>query len=301
MGARHPSESLPDPEALADPTGEGRFQPLPFLVRKHRNRAVVLAASRCFFYCRFCFRRGTTERRGAGPRDWQRIADWLGQTPDVREVILSGGDPLTLSDANLKAIARLLASVPSLQCWRIHTRAPVTYPDRVTESCIEALNTRLPLRVAIHVNHPAELRPSLLRAVKRFQRAGVPVLNQTVLLAGVNDDSAVLAELFRRLTGEGVTPYYLHHPDRAPGNSLFRISLRRGRRIYEELRAKDPAPAYVLDLPNGAGKCAVEGLWPVAEERGPRGRRLRYRWTRPADWDSLAREEWAEFWDIWEP
>ena len=308
MGSRDPTEALADPEALGDPTGEVPFQPVPFVVRKHRNRAVVLAASRCFFYCRFCFRRGSAFARAHRPgrQDWEEILLWLRRNPEVTEVILTGGDPLTLSNARLKEIAERLAMVPSLQRWRIHTRAPVTFPKRVTEELLNSMASALPLRIALHVNHPAEVRPAFRGAVQRFREAGIPVLNQTVLLAGVNDDVRVLSDLFRRLAQEGVAPHYLHHPDRAPGNGVFRLSVERGLRLYRGLEEfigpseRGAIPPYVLDLPNGAGKCRVQSLRPVARERAPQGRRLRYRWVRPPGWDSLAREEACEFWDVWE-
>ncbi|MHB8766518.1 MAG: radical SAM protein, partial [Deferrisomatales bacterium] len=285
---------------LGDPTGDRRLRPLPHLVRKHRDRVVVLAADRCFFRCRFCFRRGETTPP-PGPREWQGVVAWLRAHPEVEEVILSGGDPLTLPDRHLAQLARALAGVPSLRRWRLHTRAPVVLPARVTPGLLEAVSTGLPLRVVVHANHPAELRPAFLHAVGRLQARGVEVQNQSVLLAGVNDDPGVLARLLAGLAAAGVRTRYLHHPDRALGNARFRLSLERGLALVARLRAAAPAPLppYVVDLPNGGGKCPAEHLVPVASERGPRGRRTRYRWARPPGGDAGVPDECFEWGDVW--
>ncbi|MBI5014220.1 MAG: radical SAM protein [Deltaproteobacteria bacterium] len=303
IGDVHPCEAAADPEALPDPTGEARLQPVPFVVRKHADRAVVLATSRCFFYCRFCFRRGTPPgpEREPSPGDWERIFQWLAAEPAVEEVILSGGDPLTLPDAQLRNIATKLASIPHLRRWRVHTRAPVVAPGRITPQLVRALGGPLPLRVVVHAVHPAELRPAFLGAIRRLQDAGIPLLDQTVLLRGVNDEPQALAQLFAGLAAEGISPYYLHHPDRAPGNAAFRLSIREGLGVYRELLECSPpvadgghTPPYVLDLPNGAGKVAVEALAPVAEEVHGMERRARYRWAEPSAGG-------CEWWDVWEP
>ncbi|MBI5443981.1 MAG: hypothetical protein HY900_22580 [Deltaproteobacteria bacterium] len=306
LGAADPSEEGPDAEALGDPTGERRLRPLPFLLRKHPDRALVLASRRCFLYCRFCFRRG--ELTGAaqpGPRDWQRIGRWLSEHPEVEELIVSGGDPLTLPDARLRQIALLVGSLPGLARWRIHTRAPAVFPERVSSSLLETLRTPQPLRVVVHAAHPAELRPAFWGAVGRLRDAGCEVLDQTVLLSGVNASPEILGELFARLAAEGVRPHYLHHPDRAQGNRRFRVTIEEGLRLYRSLLERSPAvtqggatPPYVLDLPNGAGKARVEDLRPVAEERGTAGRRVRYRWTRPPGWTSVVPESYYEWWDV---
>jgi lysine 2,3-aminomutase len=301
LGTPHPCEAGPDPEAIADPTGEGRFQPVPFLVRKHPDRAVILATSRCLFYCRFCFRRGMPpgDGREPTPTDWERIFEWLSGRTDVEEVILSGGDPLTLPDEQLRTIAQRLAALPHLKRWRVHTRAPVVSPERVTPRLVAALQGGLPLRIVVHAAHPAEVRPSFADAARRLQDAGVPLLDQTVLLAGVNDAPEVLAELFGRLATAGVTPYYLHHPDRAPGNGGFRLPIRRGLALYRRVLELSPpvgegghTPPYVLDLPDGAGKVPVGSLVPVAEEVRAGEHRVRYR--RPTS-DAGG----CEWWDVW--
>ena len=303
MGEPSPGETRPDPDALPDPTGDQRLRPLPFLVRKHPDRALVLASGRCFFYCRFCFRRADPLHRGLTPSrgDWDRIASWLRAHPEVREVILSGGDPLALPDRLLSRIARLLETIPHLRGWRIHTRAPVVVPGRVTPRLLAAVQGSLPVRVVIHADHPAEIRDGVRAAVQGFQQAGIPVENQAVLLGGVNDRPDVLGLLFRRLHDAGVGLRYLHHPDRVPGNRPFRVSIRRGLAVYRgAARAVPDPPPYVVDLPNGAGKAPAEGLLPVAREARGAHTRIRYRWVRPENWSAVVPDTRYEWWDVWE-
>ncbi|WP_169709506.1 KamA family radical SAM protein [Deferrisoma camini] len=303
MGEPDPAGEGPDPDALADPTGEQGLMPVPFLVRKHPDRVVVLAASRCFLYCRFCFRRGgEAHRSGPGPEAWNRICAWLERHPEVGEVILSGGDPLTLPDRVLAGIGRRLGRISHVRQWRVHTRAPVVVPRRVGAGLAEALASGPPCRVVIHANHPAEARPALEGAVERLRTAGVPVENQAVLLRGINDSAPVLADLVRRLEGMGVGLRYLHHPDRAPGTGRFWVSLREGLGTVRRAEALlGRSIRYVVDLPTGHGKVPVSGLAPVAEERRGRRRRVRYRWARPAGWPGVAPGRTAEWWDVWEP
>jgi lysine 2,3-aminomutase len=270
MGDFDPSELGPDPDALNDPVGEKGCARLPFLLQKYPDRVLVLAAARCFFYCRFCFRRGEPPgaRGRPGPGDWDRIFAWLAEHPEVEEVVLSGGDPLTLPDRKLGEIGRNLAAIPSLRRWRIHTRAPVVLPRRVTSRLVAALAAvPLPLTVVLHLNHPAELWEPLLTAVQRLQAAGIAVEAQSVLLAGVNDDPATLAALWEGLRSAAIRPRYLHHPDRAPGNGAFRLEMERG---LEILRSAVPArcPPYVVDLPGGGGKVAVASLQGQAPSPG---------------------------------
>lgn len=297
-----PAEDLPDADALPDPSGDRRLRPVPHLVRKHRDRAVVLASSRCFSHCRFCFRRADlgAQTRPA-PGDWERVARWLAAHREVEEAILSGGDPLTLPDREIGRLARLLAAVPSLRRWRIHTRAPVVLPERVTPRLLRALEGPLPLRVVLHAVHPAELDSRVATAAGRLRAAGAEVLSQSVLLAGVSDRPEVLADLWARLSSLGAPPKYLHHPDRASGNAAFRVSLGRGLALYRQAAAGRPgAPPYVVDLPNGAGKAEVRSLEAGAVERRSGAQRTRWRWTRPVGWDALVADRAWEWWDVWE-
>jgi lysine 2,3-aminomutase len=179
-------------------------------------------------------------------------------------VILSGGDPLVLTDAALGDIVKRLSSFPQLDRLRVHTRAPVHDPARVTPDLAAALGSALPKWIVLHFDHPREVTAETRRVVDTFLGAGMPVLNQSVLLAGVNDDPATLEALCRALVCERIKPYYLHHPDRVPGGAGFWVEIDRGLAIYRELRRRlggGPAlPAYVIDLPDGSGKVPVESL-----------------------------------------
>jgi len=273
MGRPEPEERIADPGDLADPVGEGDRSPVPFVIRKHPDRAVLLVTGRCHFYCRFCFRRATPSGREPDHADLTRAIDYLASQDTLREVILSGGDPLVWSDRRLAPLVRRLAALPHLTHLRVHSRAPVHYPERVTTGLIAALTSRLALRVVTHFNHPSELTTESSRALAQFTNRGVPLLNQAVLLRGVNDDAEVLAELFLSLLAAGVRPHYLHHPDRVPGNAAFRLTLEHGQAIYADLRRRLPAaalPRYVVDLPTGDGKVAVDLLRPLDGGR--------YRW-----------------------
>lgn len=299
-GRRSPDEELPDPDALADPTGEAGTTPLPYLLRKYPDRALLLVTGRCHFHCRFCFRRGAPPRHDLTDAELDAACEWFAEHPETREAILSGGDPLTLDDARLARILARLAEIPTLERLRLHTRAPVTVPERIGAAFLRAASgAGKPVRLVLHPIHPAEFRPALFMALGRLTRAGVGLGAQAVLLRGVNDDPATLQKLFRTLADEGVAPHYLHHPDRAAGNRGFRLSLSRGLSLYRAFQRAaaasgrpDAVPPYVIDLPNGAGKAPVGALRPVAERRESGTRRVRYRW------DGGETRRVFEWWDI---
>jgi lysine 2,3-aminomutase len=227
---------------------------------------VLLITGHCHFYCRFCFRRATPAGREPTAADLSRAVAYLARERALREVILSGGDPLVWSDRRLASLVRRLAALPHLTHLRVHTRTPVHYPERITARLVAALTSRLTLRIVTHFNHPSEIGTASRRALALIRRHDIPLLNQTVLLAGVNDDAGTLADLCLSLTHLSVHPYYLHHPDRAPGNAAFRVSISRGREIFAELHRRLPAsavPAYVIDLPTGHGKVPVDALRPL--------------------------------------
>lgn len=259
--------ALPDPREaevalgdLADPVGDAARSPLPWVVRKHEDRVLLLLTKRCHLYCRYCFRRNHEpgEAQDPTPEEWAAMLRYAANS-GAREVILSGGDPLAVSDRRL--FAAIDAVHPPVPVVRVHTRAPISYPARVTPGLVEGLRARAPVWVVVHANHPVELTPPVAAALARLVDAGLPVLNQSVLLAGVNDDAGVLAELSARLLELRVLPYYLHHPDAAAGNAHFRVSMARGVAIHRELRARTSGlglPAYVVDPPDGSGKIPVE-------------------------------------------
>ena len=259
-----------DPGALEDPVGEGPGRPHPLLIRKYRDRVLLLVTRRCHFYCRFCFRAG--EGAEPGEAALAGALETLAGLEGVREVILSGGDPLVLGDQRLGGLLEALGRIPELRVLRLHTRAPIHQPGRITRQLADLLaGTRLgPVWTVVHATHCRELREASDRALGLLARAGVPLLAQSVLLAGVNDDPGVLAELFRGLYERGIRPYYLHHPDRVAGTRRFRLPIARGLEIVRRLRDALPGPAmptYVIDPPDGRGKVPVSWLEPAGPGR----------------------------------
>lgn len=248
-----------DGDGLDDPVGEKARSPVPWVVRKYDDRALLLLTKRCHLYCRYCFRRthAPGDALDPTPDELARALTWLCAADGVDEVILSGGDPLVLRDADLLAVIdRLLAAGRRV---RIHTRAPITHPERVGPELVDGLAAR-PVRVVVHCNHPRELAPDVDRALAALVGAGVDVRNQSVLLAGVNDDATVLASLFDALAERGVGVYYLHHTDQVSGNAHLRVTVERGLALMDALRNVLPAsrvPRYVLDPPDGGGKREV--------------------------------------------
>jgi len=253
------AELVDDPGDVPDPVGEQARSPIPWVVRKHDDRVLVLLTKRCHLYCRYCFRRDHLpgEKEDPSQEEWASALAYA-RTSGAREVILSGGDPLAVPDARLcEAIDAVRPEVPVV---RIHTRAPITFPQRITPRLVSELRARAPVWVLVHANHAIELTPSVRDALSRLVDAGVPVLNQAVLLRGVNDDVEAQVELCEALVRLWVFPYYLHHPDAAPGNASFRLSLDRGREIHEGMRRRLSGialPTYVIDPPDGSGKRSI--------------------------------------------
>lgn len=270
------------PEALADPIGDRVHAPVPGLTHRYPDRAILHLTQTCAVYCRFCFRRETVG--DAGTLDDAALEGayaYLAATPAIREVILTGGDPMVLSARRLGAVVARLAGLGTLDAIRIHTRVPVVAPERITPAMLRALKAPVPVWVVVHTNHPQELGEAARAALARLADAGVPLLSQTVLLRGVNDDPAVLEALFRALYRLRVKPYYLHHCDLARGAGHFRTTLAEGQAIMAALRGRVSGamlPTYVLDIPGGYGKVPVgpgylepgpEG-WVVTDPRGGR-------------------------------
>jgi lysine 2,3-aminomutase len=256
-------ELVAHPEELEDPLGEDAVLAVPGLLHRYPDRVLLLATDRCAAYCRHCFRRRNTRGRRApqsSPEEFQDAVAYVGENQEVRELILSGGDPLLFSDERLQELfARFRRTRPEL-AFRIHTRLPVVLPERVTPELAALLSGFRPLRVVIQVNHPRELAEECLQAVRRFIEAGIAVLNQCVLLKGVNDDPKVLAELFRAQASAGIRPYYLFQPDLAMGTGHLRPSLMEGLRLFEavgRLCPEELLPRYVRDVPGGGGKVAL--------------------------------------------
>ncbi|MDR2589194.1 MAG: KamA family radical SAM protein [Spirochaetales bacterium] len=247
------------PGELHDPLGDKAHSPLSRLVHRYADRALVLVTGECALSCRYCFRRYYSGggKGSISEPETGAIAEYLKSRPAIREVILSGGDPLTVDDQRLfSLIDTLRAARPGL-ILRLSSRMPSALPSRITPSLCRGLARRQPLWGVVHINHPKEFSPACSGALRRLVSSGVPLLGQTVLLAGVNDDAAVLEELFRGLAARGVKPYYLFQGDMAPGTAHFRVPLPRGWEIMRALRKRLSAlalPEYAVDLPGGGGK-----------------------------------------------
>lgn len=277
------SELVAAPEERADPIGDERWSPVPGIVHRHRDRVLLKPTLLCPVYCRFCFRRESVGRKGAmlDAAALGRALDYIREHPEIREVILTGGDPFVLSPRRLRPIVRALDGMPQLETIRFHTRVPVVEPRRVGPALIAALAAEKAVWVVIHANHPRELTAAARVAAGQLVRAGIPLLSQTVLLRGVNDDAAILGELFRALVAMRVKPYYLHHPDLAPGTARFRVGIAEGQRLVAALRRELSGlcqPTYVLDIPGGYGKVPLAegaarrnpstGGWIVSDGQG---------------------------------
>jgi lysine 2,3-aminomutase len=285
---------IPDPreldahaDELRDPIGDAAFSPLRGVTHRYPDRVLIRPVLSCPLYCRFCFRREVVGRAGGSltPREIDAAVGYVASAPGIREVILTGGDPLLLSTRRLHGLLERLAAIAHLETLRIHTRVPVADPARIDAAVAAALRHEKPVWLSVHVNHARELSAAAARGLACLADAGVPLLAQTVLLRGVNDDARVLEALFRRLVALRVKPYYLHHPDLAPGTAHFRVDLGDGQAIFRTLRGRlsgHALPTYVLDIPGGAGKVPVEAPWVRADGDGyvvtdPRGREHRYR------------------------
>jgi lysine 2,3-aminomutase len=260
------------PEERTDPIGDRAHMPVPGLTHRYPDRVILAVTQSCAVYCRFCFRRETVGDSGALPdAALQAAYDYLRQTPAVREVILTGGDPLMLSPRRLGAVMAALSDIPHIEVIRLHTRIPVVDPARITPQMVAALDVAKAVYVAIHTNHAQELTPGAEAAIGRLTRAGVPLVAQTVLLRGVNDTVAALEALFRALIRLRVKPYYLHHCDLAQGTSHFRTTIAAGQALMAALRGRVSSlclPTYVLDVPGGFGKMPLNADYATLQPDG---------------------------------
>jgi lysine 2,3-aminomutase len=250
-----------DTFARGDPLGETELEVVPHLVHRYPDRVLFLVTDRCAAYCRFCTRKRMV---GQGPTptldDLERAFAYIEQTPAIREVILSGGDALTLSDDKLDRVLGRLRAIDHVEILRIATRTPAFAPQRVTDALLDVVRRHHPVYFLVHFNHPRELEGEAAAAVERLADAGVPVLNQTVLLRGVNDDVATLEALFRKLTRLRARPYYLHQCDLAEGTAHFRVPLEEALALVAQLRGRVSGlsvPTFVVDIPGGKGKVAL--------------------------------------------
>ena len=252
------------PEELSDPIGDDAHSPVEGIVHRYPDRVLLKLTHICAVYCRFCFRRemvGPDKPPGLSPAALASALDYIRSHQQIWEVILTGGDPLILSPRRLRAVMKSLAAIDHVKVVRIHTRMPVAEPARMTAELVRAIKIKgKPTYVAVHVNHPRELTAQARAACARLADGGIPLLSQTVLLAGVNDAPDVMEELMRALVECRIKPYYLHHSDLAPGTSHFRTDIAAGQDLMRRLRGRASGlcqPAYVLDIPGGHGKSPV--------------------------------------------
>ncbi len=258
------AELEPTPGDLADPIGDAAHSPVEGIVHRYPDRVLLMPTHTCASYCRFCFRRETVGQAGEGnlsPEALDAALAYIAARPQIWEVILTGGDPLVLSPRRLGAIMDALNAIDHVKVVRLHTRVPAVDPARITPALVTALKQAgKAVYVALHANHPRELTPGARAACARLVDAGIPMLSQTVLLRGVNDNPDTLAQLMRAFVETRIKPYYLHQADLAPGTAHLRTPLAEGQTLMRSLRGRISGlcqPTYVLDLPGGHGKVPV--------------------------------------------
>ncbi len=273
-----PAELDHRPHELADPIGDEAHSPLPGLVHRYPDRVLLKPVLVCPVYCRFCFRR---EHVGPGagalsPDQIEAALAYIAARPAIREVILTGGDPLMMSARRLGALLGRLAAIEHVELTRIHSRVPVADPDRIDDEMAQILG-RHPTWLVLHANHATEFSPEAAAALGRLRRAGVPLLGQSVLLRGINDSAEALENLFRAMLRAGIKPYYLHQLDPAPGTARFHVPIEEGRRLLSQLRGRVTGlawPTYVLDIAGGHGKVPIGPEYLEADAvRDPAGQR----------------------------
>lgn len=245
-----------------DPLNEGNLTLAPGLIHRYPDRVVLLVSSACPALCRFCTRKNRMAGEGSlkNQNSLEAALGYIDTKPAIREVILSGGDPLLLTDDELEKILIRLRKIPHLEIIRIHTRTPVTLPDRITLGLCRMLKRYHPLYVNTQFNHPVEITPLSTTACAHLADAGIPLGNQTVLLRSINDDPEVMKQLMQKLLTLRVRPYYIHQMDLVKGTGHFRTSIQKGLNIMAGIRGHTSGmatPSYVIDLPGGKGKVAV--------------------------------------------
>ncbi|MDE1973717.1 MAG: lysine-2,3-aminomutase-like protein [Hyphomicrobiales bacterium] len=256
-------ELAASPEERGDPIGDDPHSPVQGLVHRYPDRVLLKVVNACAVYCRFCFRREMIGpgRGGLSPKALDAALRYIAAHPAIWEVILSGGDPLILSARRLKDVVARVAGIGHVKVIRLHTRMPAVAPERVDAACVRALRARGKATfVVLHVNHARELTEKTRAACARLIDAGIPMLSQSVLLRGVNDDPETLGALMRTLVECRIKPYYLHHADLAPGTAHMRTDIAEGQEVMRALRGRYSGlcqPTYVLDIPGGYGKSPI--------------------------------------------
>ncbi len=277
------------PFESADPVGDETHSPVEGIVHRYPDRALLKLTHTCAVYCRFCFRREVVGPDGAGtltPSQLDTALAYIAATPAIWEVILTGGDPLVLSPRRLRDVMARLEAIDHVKVVRFHSRVPVVAPETITDDLVAALKSPTKaVYVALHANHSRELTAEARAACARIIDAGLPMLSQTVLLRGVNDDAATLATLMRAFVETRIKPYYLHQGDLAPGTGHFRVPIEEGQALMRALRGRVSGlcqPTYILDIPDGYGKVPIGPTYLSGEPgqslrvEDPEGARHRY-------------------------
>ncbi len=242
-----------------DPLTEKKYSPVKGIVHKYPDRVIFCPTYECPSRCDFCFRKNLVNRINGqlSEKEMATAIDYIKKDKTIREVILSGGDPLCLDNKTLSAILKKLRAISHIKLIRVHTRIPVTLPSRVTKKLAATLRATAPLWVVIHINHPKEISPQFKKAVTEFKTAGIPLLSQSVLLRGINDNFETLKKLFYRLVELGIKPYYLHQCDPARGTKKYWVDIKKGKKIMRRLRKEISGiclPTYVVDSPHRGKK-----------------------------------------------
>ncbi len=258
------AEAVATPEERADPIGDAAHAPVTGIVHRYPDRVLLKPLHVCPVYCRFCFRREMVGPDGLGTltdAELDAALAYIAQDPRIWEVVLTGGDPFALSPRRLGVIAERLAAIAHVRVMRVHTRVPVVKPDLVSDVLVRALKRfGRAVFVAVHANHPREFTAAASAACARLVDAGIPLVGQSVLLRGVNDEAATLEALMRVLIENRIKPYYLHHGDLAPGTAHLRTDVAEGQALMRALRGRLSGlaqPTYVLDIPGGHGKVPI--------------------------------------------
>lgn len=250
------------PHERPDPIGDEALSPIKGIVHRYPDRVLLKPLLACPVYCRFCFRREQVGPEGGilSAAELAAAIAWIAARPEIREVILSGGEPLMLAPRRLREMLAALAAIAHVETLRLHTRFPIACPERVTPALAAALATEKPLFLVVHANHAREFSPAAGAALRRFSRQGIPLLGQSVLLRGVNDSEDALEALFRAMLAARIKPYYLHQLDPAPGTARFAVPIAEGQRLVAGLRGRVSGlalPTYILDIPGGFGKVPI--------------------------------------------
>ena len=268
------SEFQIGPYEMADPCGEDHDSPAPHLVHRYPDRVLLLATESCAMYCRHCTRRrlvGQEDHAETGAARWDAAIEYIKSNRKVRDVLISGGDPLTLDDELLGELLGKLRQIPHLEFLRLGSRVPVTLPQRITEGLINVLKKNAPVWMSIHFNHPKEITRRTRIACEMLADAGIPLGSQTVLLKGINDRPSTMRKLMHELLKIRVRPYYIYQCDLVKGTQHFRTPVESGINIIEKLRGHTTGygiPTYVIDAPGGGGKIPVNPNYVISQAKG---------------------------------